>query len=375
MKITGVHIYRTKIPLKKSYEMSTVVGAVNNTEPIIVKLDTDDGFFGYGETDLIHGFQEDTLNTVVRDIEDKIGPAIIGIDPTNIAKVHEIMDGVVKGHSFSKSAIDIACYDILGKSLDVPVYKLLGGNVRDSIQVMWALGTDSPEANAREAAELKELGYSTIMIKVGALDIAKDAERVQAVRSAVGGRYPLIVDANQGWDADTAIEFWKLVKNQNIALLEQPVHAKDIDGLARVRKHIDIPVSADESILSVEDAVKLAKSEAVDVFSIKVAKHGGIYRTKEIVTVAASFGIDCLMNSMLEEGITQAASLQVGVTLANLAGLGHAYFSPLRLDDDVTTYSQQLKDGVVSVTDKPGLGIDIREDVLSGYTTSVTHVD
>lgn len=375
MKITGVHIYRTKIPLKKSYEMSTVVGAVNNTEPIIVKLDTDDGFFGYGETDLIHGFQEDTLNTVVRDIEDKIGPAIIGVDPTNIAKVHEIMDSVVKGHSFSKSAIDIACYDILGKSLGVPVYKLLGGNVRDSIQVMWALGTDSPEANAREAAELKEFGYSTIMIKVGALDIAKDAERVQAVRSAVGGRYPLIVDANQGWDADTAIEFWKLVKNQNIALLEQPVHAKDIDGLARVRKHIDIPVSADESILSVEDAVKLAKSEAVDVFSIKVAKHGGIYRTKEIVTVAASFGIDCLMNSMLEEGITQAASLQVGVTSANLASLGHAYFSPLRLDDDVTTYSQQLKDGVVSVTDKPGLGIDIREDVLSGYTTSVTHVD
>jgi muconate cycloisomerase len=126
-------------------------------------------------------------------------------------------------------------------------------------------------------------------------------------------------------------------------------------------------VSADEGVQTIHDAKHLIQKDAIDVFSIKVAKHGGIYRTKQIMELADVFGIRCLMNSMLEEGITEAASLQLGAVATNLMDVGHAYFSPLRLDDDITTYSAQLKDGFVSISEKPGLGIDIRPDILKKY--------
>jgi muconate cycloisomerase len=205
------------------------------------------------------------------------------------------------------------------------------------------------------------------MIKVGSSNVEYDAERVRTVREALGKDFRIIVDVNQGWDVDTAVKFCKLIKQCEIDLFEQPVPGWDVDSLARIRRKVDIPVSADEGVQTIHDAKHLIQKDAIDVFSIKVAKHGGIYRTKQIMELADVFGIRCLMNSMLEEGITEAASLQLGAVAPNLMDVGHAYFSPLRLDDDITTYSAQLKDGFVSISEKPGLGIDIRPDILKKY--------
>lgn len=366
MKISKIEVVHIKVPLRKPYNLSKIIGTIRTTEPIIVKIHTDEGLIGIGETDPLCAFTEETPETVKVIIKNYLGPAIIGADPLNIAKIFEGMDSIIKGNYLAKAAIDMACYDIMGKVTNLPVYTILGGKLRERIPIMGSLGSDKPENNAKEALEVKKLGYSSVMIKVGAQDVLLDVERVKAIREAVGGDFPLIVDANQGWDASTAIKFARLVEKYNIALLEQPVPYWDIANMARVRKSISIPVSADESLFSINDAIRLIREEAADVFTIKVAKLG-IYKTKQIMDLASAYGIQCLMNSMIEEGITQAASLQLGASARNLWEFGHAYFSPLRLEDDISDYSAQIINGKVEVNDKPGLGIRIIEAKLERY--------
>jgi len=135
----------------------------------------------------------------------------------------------------------------------------------------------------------------------------------------------------------------------------------------RLKAYSDVPISADESLFTIHDAVELIRKKAVDVFSIKITKHGGIYKAKEIVTLAKNFGIKCLMNSMLEEGVAQAASLQLGISSSNLVDFGHAYFSPLRLDDDITNYSELIGNGWVNITKRPGLGIIPIDNKIGKY--------
>lgn len=375
MKINKMDIIHIKVPMKKPYKLSKAIGTVSATEPIIIKIYTDEGIVGIGETDPLPPFTEETSETVKLVINKYLGPAIIGMSPLNIAEIHKAMDGIIKGNYLAKAAIDMACYDILGKFSGMPVSDLLGGCIRDEIGIMWSIGSDEPEQNAEESLKIRNEGYSSLMIKVGSFDMMKDVERVIAIREAVGEQFPLIVDANQGWDVNTAIKFAALVEDCNIELLEQPVPYWNIEGMLKIKESINIPISADESLFTIHDAKKLIQSKAVDVFSIKVAKNGGIYKSKEIIDLAAVFGIPCMMNSMLEEGICQAASLQLGASAKNLWKAGHAYFSPLRLAEDITDYSTQIIDGKVIVNKEPGLGIKVIEEKLKKYKVDEFQVE
>ncbi|MCP4405607.1 MAG: mandelate racemase [bacterium] len=374
MKIEKIEVIHIRMPLKKPYTLSKTFGTLRNTEPVVVKLFTDGGAIGVGETNPMPPFTEEDSETVKMLIKRYLGPAIIASDPVKIAKIHQMMDSILKGNYLAKAAIDMACYDLIGKAANLRVCDLLGGALQEKIPIMWSLGGDTPEKNAEEALQRKHEGYTSTMIKVGGTDIVNDVKRVKAIREAVGKEYPLIVDANQGWDFHTAVRFSRRVEDCEIALLEQPVPYWDIEGLVKVKKSIDIPVSADESVFTIHDAKTLIEKNAVDVFSIKVVKHGGIFRSKEIMKLAEAYGIQCMMNSMIEEGISQAASLQLGASANNLWKAGHAYFSPLRLEEDITDYSSQIVNGWVNVPEKPGLGITIGEETLETYTVDTFEI-
>ena len=186
-------------------------------------------------------------------------------------------------------------------------------------------------------------------------------------REAVGPDYPLIADANQGWDVLRAVRFAKLVEDCGLALLEQPVPPEDIDGLAEVRRRTGLLISADESVHTLAQARRLIEKKAADVFSIKVIKHGGIRKAHAIMRYAEAHGILCLMNSNAEEGVTQAASLQLGAAASNLWPFGHAYRSPLRLAGDISTFSEHIRDGWVSLPTEPGLGVALKPDMLDRF--------
>jgi len=372
MKITKITIDSLAVPLLHPYQLSKEYGVFSTATPIVVTMETDAGIVGYGECDPWPLFTGDSVDSAGLVIEKHLAPMLIGKDPTNINELHRIMDATVRNQYLAKSAIDMAAHDIFGKALGVPIHKLLGGCRREKMRCMWSIGGSTPEESAAEVLEAKRLGYHGCMIKIGGPDYNLDAARTIAVREAVGKDYPLIVDANQGWDVDTAIRYWKLIRNCDILFFEQPLQSWDVQGMAKVRRAIDIPLSADEGVMTMQDARNLIEAEAVDIFSIKVTKNGGIAPAKAICELAAANGIQVFFNSMIEEGITQAASLQIGATCSNIVTtIGHAFFSPNRLKSDISTYHTFIhpEEGSVYVPQEPGLGIELCEDKLNAYRT------
>jgi muconate cycloisomerase len=176
------------------------------------------------------------------------------------------------------------------------------------------------------------------------------------------------VDANQGWEVADALEFTHGIRGHRPDLIEQPVKRWNMEGLRRIRERSPSPLSADESLATIQDAAMLIRERAVDAFSIKVSKNGGLDKSKQIAMVADAFGLRCLMNSMLEFGISQAASLQLGCTLPNLLDLGHAYGSVVRMSDDITDFGQNISQATVKVPTGNGLGVTLNEDKLKKYT-------
>lgn len=368
MKLTGFHIYELNIPLKKAYVLSKEYGVFSKSGIIVVEAITDEGIVGYGECDPWELFTGDNAEMCALVLRTMICPKLIGKDPRNIHEIHQTMDSCIRNNHLAKSAIDMAMYDILGKSSNLPVHTLLGGKRRKTIDVMWSIGGSTPEESAAEVLKVKELGYRGCMIKVGGENMKLDAERTIAVREAVGPDFALNADANQGWDVDTAIRYAKMVEHCDLMFFEQPVQSWDVEGMARIRRSVNIPISADEGVMTIQDALRLIKQDAVDIFSIKVTKNGGILPATEICHLAQTHGIKLFFNSMIEEGITQAASLAIGATVSDLVPMGHAYFSVQRMKSDITDYSRLLNpDGTVTIPDEPGLGVTLNYEEMKKY--------
>ena len=368
MKITEIIIRELRVPLVHAYALSKAYGVQLDTSNIVVEVHTDEGITGWGECDPWPAFTGDTPDSVVVLLEKCLAPVLIGQDPTNINAIHELMDKTLRANHTSKAGIDMACHDILGKSLGVPVHQLIGGRLRDKIRCFWAVGGSTPEETAQEILAIKKQGFWGCMIKIGT-DWKLDAARTLAARDAVGEDFPLIADANQGWDVDTAVSYGKAVGKANLLFFEQPVKYWDVEGLAKIRRRVPMAVSADEGVSTIQEAKALIAADACDYFSIKVSKHGGIMKTKQICEYADRFGIKLFFNSMLEEGITQVSSLHVASTVPNiLMSTGHSFFSTLRLKGDITDFCNWTKEGITYVPEKPGLGFEIDQENLDKFT-------
>jgi muconate cycloisomerase len=269
----------------------------------------------------------------------------------------------------------MALYDILGKTKDMPVYTLLGGLRHPKVPLLFGVSSGTPEQDIKTIEEQIDQGCRCFMLKMGTLPVADEIKRVVAVRNRFGNEIKIIVDANQGWELVEALEFVDGVCDCRPDLIEQPIGRQEIDCLKQIRDQATCALSADESLESIDDAATLIKELAVDVFSIKVSKNGGLDKSKQIAQMADGFGLKCLMNSMLEFGISQAASLQLGCTLPNLADLGHAYGSVLRMSEDITDFAKNISESVVTVPTEPGLGINLLEDKLKKYAIDYLKVN
>ena len=323
---------------------------------------------GLGEADPLNPFTEETPASVMVITRDIIAPHIIDQDPTNFAKLEGHLDHVVHGNLVARGAVNMALYDIVGKLNNVPACMLLGGKYHDKLPLLRGIGSGTLEEDVVAIQKELDIGMRCIMIKMGSLPVSDEIKRLTAAKKKFGDQVPFIVDANQGWDVTEALEFVNGIMDCRPDLIEQPIHRENIEGLKRIRKRSPCPLSADESLVTLHDATTLIREQAVDVFSLKVSKNGGLSKTKKIGQAADAFGLKCLMNSMLEFGISQAASLQVGCTLTNLVDFGHAYGSVLRMSDDVTDFGQNISEGIVTVPQGPGLGVALDEDKLKKYT-------
>jgi muconate cycloisomerase len=301
-------------------------------------------------------------------MRDHIAPVILGQDPTQIGTLELAMDEKIQGNLQARGAINMALHDLAGKAAGLPAHALLGGKIVDDLPILGPIGSGTPDEDHAEIEHWLDMGYGTIMIKMGALPIADDIRRMVAADKAFGDRVKLIVDANQGWSVFDALQFMHGINGHWPILIEQPVARHDLEGMQRIGSAALCPVSADEGVMSLQDAREHLDRRAASVFSVKVSKNGGISKARAIAQVAQIFGVKVLMNSMLEFGITQAASLQLGCTLPNLLDAGHAYMSVVRMKEDVTDFAGYLNGGTVKVPTRPGLGVEINDEALRKYT-------
>jgi L-Ala-D/L-Glu epimerase len=366
MKITEIEIMPVSIPTIMPYVLS--FGTVTAATSVLIKLHTDNGLYGIGDTSPCPTFSEESPESVFSILKNYLFPAIKGMDPFNIGLIHQCMDQTIKGNSFAKAAIGIALYDILGKYFNVPIYKLLGGCYREEFPLLWPLTGADAKTNVIEAKNAVNRGFQSVMVKVGHNDPDIEVERVAAVRKAVGDKVIIIPDANQGWTPQIAIQCIRKMEAYNVAWVEQPVPSWDIDGLAHVHEAVNVPLSADESLYSIFDAMILAKRNAVDIVSVKLQKSEGFYKAKKIAAIMEAANIPIYINSMIETGGSVAASLQFAVSLPNVIPFSAALMSTLRLEDDILKDgSLHIKNGVIKVSDRPGLGVELDEKKITRY--------
>lgn len=368
MKIRSLELSHISIPFVKPYKLSKRYGTLTHAHAVIFKVHTDEGIVGLGEADPMNPFTDETPASVMVVTRDVIAPHIIGQDPAKVSIIESTLNRVVHGNLTARGAINMALYDIIGKANDVPVHTLLGGLYQEKLSILGAVGSGTPDEDAATIEAQIDQGCRSFMIKMGALPIRDEIKRMIAAKERFRDRITFLVDANQGWDVAETLTFIDGIKGYWPDLIEQPIWRWDIEGLKRIRDRLPCPLCADESLLTIRDATTLIRERAVDAFSIKVSKNGGLIEAKKIAQVGDAFGIKCLMNSMLEFGITQAASLQVGCTLTNLLDLGHAYGSVLRMSDDVTDFGQNISRAMVTVPQGSGLGVALDEDKLKKYT-------
>lgn len=356
MKITEVEVIPVGVPLKRPHKMA--IGTVKQLDSVLLILRTDEGITGIGEAAPAPFFSHETQESVVGVLSRYIGPYLIGKDPFNLEAIFSTLDKEVKGNPFAKTAVDLACHDIMGKAFGVPVYRLIGGKVRDKIPLSWSLASADTEKDLKEAEEMIEQGVNIFKIKAGVLTPQQDVERVRAIRKALGDGPDLRVDANQGWTAEVAVSVIKQIEDCGITFVEQPVPMWDIDGMRKVAKDVTVPVMVDEGLFTLDDAIRYVKYEAADIFGIKIMKHHGLRGSKQVAAVARGAGLNCYLGARMELSVAAAASVHFGVSTPEVR-YGCEEFCHLLTEDVIVENPITIEDGCVKSYEGEGLGVTL----------------
>jgi L-alanine-DL-glutamate epimerase-like enolase superfamily enzyme len=333
-----LHLDAKPVDLKLSTPFR-IARSVQYTAPnVIVQVKAGD-YAGYGEAApaSYYGESQETVLACVA-----LFAGNLGDDPFQIEEIHRNLDKVIRLHPSAKAAVDMALYDILGKQLGVPLYKLLGLNPERTPYTSFTIGLDSPAQMAKKALLAKD--YPILKIKVGT---RHDLEIIKAIREVSNAT--IRVDANAGWTPKEAIKMIHALVPYNIEFVEQPVPAHDLAGLKLVRENVPLPIIADESCVTLEDIPRVA--DCVDGINIKLMKCHGLSPALKMIATARAHNLRVMLGCMIESSlaITAAAHLTPLVDYADLDG-------NLLIDDDPYE-GVRVENGKLVLPDRPGLGV------------------
>jgi L-Ala-D/L-Glu epimerase len=364
-KIARVEVFGVAVPLVGSgFRNAYVTKTVQKSA--LVRLTSANGAVGLGNIDPSPGYSIETIDESLRALRGTLSGAVLGMDALNVHAVLERLDGCVSGFLDAKAAIEMACVDLASRVSRVPVSTYLGGAVRDEFLFNAWIGILEPDAAAAEARKWFERGFRSAKIKVGG-DIEADRERVKAVREAVGKGMALRIDANAGYDVETSIKLARLMAPYELQLIEQPVAAGDIAGLARVRREAGVPIMADEAIVDHRTLVEVIRAGAADIVKLKVMKNGGFLRTQRMAATAEAAGIRVVVGHGFGLGVNTLAEIQFASTSMNILD-GLECVGPLKTTDDITTKKLDLSSGRLALRfTEPGLGATLDEAKLRRY--------
>jgi muconate cycloisomerase len=348
------------IPLKYPFKMAK--GTITHSNHVYVRLEDEAGRVGWGETFNVPVIYGRDYRNIYDNLTDYLLPAVIGKDPLEIGNLHTTLDSALPLCRDGKNGIDAAAYDLAGKQLGVSVSTLLGGARLKEIPMIAAIGIVPPEQAAETASEFVAKGYKYLKLKFG-LDWRKDVQRAVAVREAVGPDIVLKGDANASYQHDEALRALHRLRDVGLQHFEQPLSQHDVDGHAALAERTSIPLCADESLQTLQDAFNILKADAASAMVLKLLKNGGMYRCAEIVSLCRAVGVPCFMSSGTDMSLGVAALMH---SYAAIPGIEGALETLEEMSDDVA--SNPVAWGpVMKVPEKPGLGIDVDEQKIAKY--------
>ena len=359
MKIKHILAYQVDLPLHEGAYRWSGGKSVEVFDSTIVQIETDNGLLGFGEICPLGPAYLPSYAAGARAGIRELAPHLIGADPRELSRINQIMDAALKGHAYAKSALDIACWDILGKATGLPVCMLLGGRYGADYPLYRAISQDTPERMTQKIRDYQADGYKSFQLKVGGVaDV--DIERIRQTAKAMRPGDKLIADANTGWLVHDAKRVVNAVRDADV-YIEQP--CVSYEECLEVRRNTHLPFVMDECIHDLPTLMRAIQESAMDVVNLKISKLGGLTKAKQARDLCVSMGIAMTLEDTWGGDITTAA----------ITHLAHSTPTPLLFSStDFNSYvTVQTADGAprkvngrIAAPTGPGLGIEPRKEVL-----------
>ncbi|HEX9886069.1 MAG TPA: cis-3-hydroxy-L-proline dehydratase [Longimicrobiales bacterium] len=359
MRITAIHVFQVDLPLHEGSYNWSGGKSVQVFDSTIVRIETDEGLTGLGEVCPLGPFYLPAYGPGARTGIAELAPHVLGQDPLEIGRLNRLMDAALLGHPYVKSALDMACWDIVGKATGQPVCTLLGGRYGKDFVLYRAISQEAPEAMARRVAEYRDQGYRRFQLKVGG-DPETDVRRIRAAREALEESDVLIADANTGWLMKDAARVVRAVRDVDV-YIEQP--CATYEECLSVRRRTDHPFILDESIDGLGPLLRGHADGAMDAVNLKIGKLGGITKTRQARDLCVELGV----------AVTIEDSWGGDIVTAAIAHVAHStppafLFTATDFNSYVTVSTAEgapvRAGGRLAASTAPGLGVEPREDVL-----------
>jgi L-alanine-DL-glutamate epimerase-like enolase superfamily enzyme len=329
--------------------------AVDRLASTLVRVTTDDGVVGWGETCPLGTTYLPASAAGARAALGELAPALIGVDACNLAAVNDAMDRALAGHRYAKSAVDVACWDVLGRVAGRPVCELLGGRRADSFPLYVAIPLGRPDEMAAHVLALRAEGVRSFQLKLGGAP-AEDAARVRAVVDATGEGDLVVADANGGWRLADAVAAARLLDGLPRVVLEQP--CPTLEECLHVRRHTTLPMVLDESIRDVQTLLRAWHAGGLEALNLKLAKVGGLTRARVIRDLAEALGLRLTVEDTWGGDVTTAAVAHLAASVAPDALFTVSFMNDWTREH-VAGHEPRSSGGRGSAPTGPGLGLEV----------------
>lgn len=371
--IKSIETKMVRIPAGSPYQMGAMEKGASHAMSIIVRLETEDGVVGWGETFLTPGwYGADTPASMLWLINGLFGPRLKGVSVFDIEKIERGMQKMWQlGNWYAKGAIEMAVRDAAARTLKQPVNVFFGGAYRDRFPMSGGIGTESPEVMAGKAVKFKERGFKTIKLKIDSVNEPDlDVARVREVREAVGPGMTIRLDGNGVYTVPQAVKLCRKIEDFDIESLEQPVQAHNIKGMAEIRNAVGIPIMADESVETIHDAMAVIEHRAADIIKLKISKCGGLGPSRRIADLCQAADIPVTVGNGFNSSLLATAELQLACSMAAIEPAGE-FIGPDKLEDDIVDVPMTIEDGDAILPNGPGIGVTMNLEKLEKYSTNM----
>ena len=360
MKITRLTVYQVDLPLEHPYWLSGGRLKFDCLDATLVKIETDEGLVGWGEgTPWGHTYVPAHGPGIRAGIE-TMARFILGLDPRKVLDVERAMDLALPGHLYAKSPIDMACWDIAGQAAGLPIADLMGGGSRTPRPIASSVGAKTIEDTRAVIDRYRKRGYIAHSVKIGG-DVSRDIARIRDVEALRTAKDIILYDVNRGWTRQQALQVMSAVEDLNVKI-EQPCETLD-DIAAVVGKHAT-PVSVDESLVTLQDAARIARDGLAEIFGIKLNRVGGLTKAARMRDIALAHGIDMFVMATGGSVLADTEALHLAATIPD----AHCYAvwacQDMLTVDIAGGRGPRNRDGHLHLPDTPGLGVHPDEAAL-----------